>query len=60
MATTERPAWRASVGPVLAISALVLALWYLLAVWLNAAGAIERVLEPAGQPWGWRELLARR
>ena len=58
MATTERAAWRASVGPVLAISALVLVLWYLLAVWLNAAGAIERVLEPAGQPWGWRELLA--
>ncbi|ACS83855.1 ABC transporter permease [Musicola paradisiaca] len=31
--------------------------WYLLAVGLNAAGAIERTLAPKGN-WGWRELVA--
>ncbi|WP_192456293.1 ABC transporter permease [Musicola keenii] len=31
--------------------------WYLLAIGLNAAGAIERTLAPKGS-WGWRELVA--
>jgi len=31
-------------------------LWYLGAVGMNAAGAIERVL-PSDTPWGWRDLV---
>ncbi len=43
--------------PVLVILAAVLLLWYGLTVWLNAPGAIERVLEPQG-PWTWQDLVA--
>jgi len=43
--------------PVLVIALATLAGWYALTVYLNAPGAIERVLEPKG-PWTWRELLA--
>ena len=42
--------------PVVFILALVLILWYGLAVALNAQGAIERVLDAKG-PWDWRDLL---
>ena len=42
--------------PVVFILALVLILWYGLAVALNAQGAIERVLDARG-PWDWRDLL---
>lgn len=42
-------------GPVLLVSALLLALWYLGAVWLNAPGAIERELHGG---WTWHELVA--
>ncbi|MBC7681924.1 MAG: ABC transporter permease [Ferruginibacter sp.] len=35
----------------------VLLLWYVGAVWLNAPGAIERVLSPRGTAWGWTELV---
>ena len=45
------PALIASAGPVLAVLAVVIMLWYALAVWLNAAQAIERTL--SSQP-GWR------
>lgn len=58
MATTERPAWMASVLPVATVALGVLLVWYLGAWWLNAPGAIERVLDPAGQPWSWTDLLA--
>ncbi len=58
MATTERPAWLASVLPVATVAVGVLLAWYLGAWWLNAPGAIERVLAPSGQPWGWSDLLA--
>jgi len=58
MATTERPAWTASVWPVVTVALGVLLLWYLGAWWLNAPGAIERVLTPTGQPWRWTDLLA--
>ena len=33
-------------------------LWYLGAWAMNASGAIERVLEPAGNPWNWQDLLS--
>jgi NitT/TauT family transport system permease protein len=54
MPTTERT----PIVPVAVVLAVVLLLWYAGAWWLNAPGAIERVLDPSGQAWGWRELLA--
>jgi NitT/TauT family transport system permease protein len=43
--------------PVATLLAVGLVLWYLLAIWLNAAGVIERVLAPQGA-WSWQELVA--
>ena len=43
--------------PVVVILTAVLVLWVGLAVWLNAPGAIERVLAPDGA-WTWQDLLA--
>ncbi len=43
--------------PVTVLLVAVALLWYGGAFWLNAAGAIERVLPPEGA-WTWRELLA--
>src|SRR5450830_1162158 len=45
-----------SVGPVAVIVAAIVLLWYALAVWLNAPGAIERVLNPRGA-WDWTDLV---
>jgi NitT/TauT family transport system permease protein len=43
-------------GPVLAVLAIVLVLWYALAVWLNAPQVIERTL--SAQPgWGATDLI---
>ena len=70
MATTTSPAAAASAPPrtslgtrlqeqglpVLVILAAILLAWYALTVYLNAPGAIERVLEPKG-PWSWRDLV---
>ena len=66
MATTTSPAaapktsWGARVQeqglPILVILAATLLAWYALTVYLNAPGAIERVLDPKG-PWGWRDLV---
>ena len=64
MATTTRPP-PGTIGqrlvqqgvPVLVILAAVLLLWYGLTVWLNAPGAIERVL-PADSAWTWQDLVA--
>ncbi len=43
-------------GPVLAVSAIVLLLWYALAVWLNSPQVIERTL--SNQPgWGALDLI---
>lgn len=64
MATTTRPATR-PLGrrlvhqgvPILVVLLAIVLLWYGLAVWLNAAGAIERVL-PADSPWTWQDLVA--
>ena len=43
--------------PVLVVLAAIVLLWYGLTVWLNAAGAIERVL-PSDSPWTWQDLVA--
>jgi len=43
--------------PVLVILLLILVMWYVAAVAMNAPGAIERVL-PADTPWTWQQLLA--
>ncbi len=49
-------AGRRHAGPILAVLAVVVLLWYLLAAWLNAPQVIERTL--AGRPtWGWTDLL---
>ncbi|PWC19930.1 ABC transporter permease [Brenneria roseae subsp. roseae] len=42
--------------PVGVVIAIAVAFWYLLAVGLNAQGAIERTLAPAGD-WNWRDLF---
>ena len=42
--------------PVVVLLLAVLVAWYLGAWWLNAPGAIERVL-PADAPWTWQDLL---
>ncbi|APW48110.1 ABC transporter permease [Rhodoferax antarcticus] len=43
--------------PVLVIALFILIAWYLGAIWMNAAGAIERVL-PSDAPWTWQQLVA--
>ena len=43
--------------PVVVILSAVVLAWYGLAWWLNAPGAIERVLEPKG-PWTWQDLFS--
>ena len=44
-------------APVVVILAAAVLVWYGLAWWLNAPGAIERVLEPKG-PWSWQDLFS--
>ena len=56
-ATSVSQRFGSQVLPVLVIALATLAGWYALTVYLNAPGAIERVLEPKG-PWTWRDLLA--
>lgn len=59
MATTRRTAGAAlgeRVLPVAVVLALLLLAWYLLALALNSAGAIERDL--ADTAWTWKDLLA--
>jgi NitT/TauT family transport system permease protein len=51
--------WRArwdAWSPVALMIGLALLLWYALAVFLNAPGAIERVLAPRGD-WTWQDLV---
>ena len=45
-----------NIVPVCTVLLVVLVIWYLAAWWLNAPGAIERVLDPKG-PWTWQDLL---
>ena len=42
--------------PIAVVLITLLVLWYAGAVYLNAPGAIERVLDPQG-PWNWKDLL---
>jgi len=61
MATTHKPANRAASlahqgVPILVVLALIMLVWYGLAVALNAQGAIERNL--ADTTWAWRDLVA--
>lgn len=56
MATIKHDGWRASIAPVTVLLLAGLVLWYAGAIWLNAAGAIERVLAPQGL-WDWRSLV---
>jgi NitT/TauT family transport system permease protein len=64
MATTTSgppPSWGQRVSeqglPIAVVVLFTLALWYALTVYLNAPGAIERVLEPQGA-WTWQDLVA--
>lgn len=43
--------------PVVVMLVAALVLWYIAAIWMNAAGAIERVL-PSDVPWTWPQLVA--
>ena len=59
MATTIKPTagWRERVLPVAVMALGVVLLWYIGAWIMNAPGAIERVLAPAGKPWNWQDLF---
>jgi len=48
--------WQRDGLPVAVLLLALLLLWYAGAVWMNAAGAIERVL-PADAPWTWQQLV---
>ncbi|MGI9132744.1 MAG: ABC transporter permease [Rhodoferax sp.] len=54
----RRQGLRERVLPVAVLLLAITGLWYLGAWAMNAQGAIERVLEPAGNPWDWQDLLA--
>ena len=56
MAITKPSGFRDSFAPVTVLLLAGLLLWYAGAVWLNADGAIERVLAPKGS-WNWRDLV---
>ncbi|PKO41693.1 MAG: ABC transporter permease [Betaproteobacteria bacterium HGW-Betaproteobacteria-3] len=52
-------AWlQAHAVPVTVVLAALLLVWYGAAWAMNAPGAIERVLNVSGNPWGWQDLLA--
>ncbi len=52
-------AWlQAHALPVAVVLGVVLLVWYGAAWAMNAPGAIERVLNVSGNPWGWQDLLA--
>lgn len=60
MATIKTRSAFDSVLPITTVLLTVVALWYLGAVWLNSAGAIERVITPRlapGTSWTWSELV---
>ena len=57
MATIKRNAALHSGLPIATVLLGVLVLWYAGAVWLNAPGAIERVLSPRGTAWSWADLV---
>lgn len=55
MATTIN--LRDRVLPVAVMALAAVLIWYVGAWMMNAPGAIERVLAPAGHPWNWQDLL---
>ncbi len=55
MATTNKPS-ASSLFPIAVIVLAVVVAWYGLTVYLNAQGAIERVLDALG-PWTWQDLV---
>ena len=55
MATTSKPS-ASSVFPIAVVVLAVVIAWYGLTVYLNAPGAIERVLDALG-PWTWQDLV---
>ena len=55
MATTNKPSV-SSLFPITVILLAVVVAWYGLTVYLNAQGAIERVLDALG-PWTWQDLV---
>ncbi len=55
MATTNKPS-ASSFFPIAVIVLAVVVAWYGLTVYLNAPGAIERVLDAMG-PWTWQDLV---
>lgn len=55
MATTSKPSV-SSLFPITVILLAVVVAWYGLTVYLNAQGAIERVLDALG-PWTWQDLI---
>ena len=55
MATTSKPSV-SSPFPIAVIVLAVVVAWYGLTVYLNAQGAIERVLDALG-PWTWQDLI---
>lgn len=57
MATSDRLGWTTHILPVTVVCVAGILLWYALAVALNAAGAIERVLASQELPWSWRDLV---
>jgi len=65
MATSNKPApkpWLHQVWdtglPVTVVLVFFLLVWYGAACGMNASAAVERVLEPSGNPWSWQDLLA--
>lgn len=55
---TRQPSWlQHQALPVAVVLLVVMALWCVGTVWLNAPGAIERVLGGADAGWTWRQLL---
>ncbi|MEI6802731.1 MAG: ABC transporter permease [Burkholderiales bacterium] len=59
MATTIKPApWWEQLLPVAVMLLAVIILWYGAACGMNASGAIERVLDPTGNPWTWQDLVS--
>nr|WP_315427835.1 ABC transporter permease [uncultured Albidiferax sp.] len=57
MATIKRSSAFDSGLPVASVLLALICLWYAGAVWLNAPGAIERVLAPRGTAWSFTDLV---
>lgn len=57
MATIKRSSAFDSGLPIASVLLALICLWYAGAVWLNAPGAIERVLAPRGTAWSFADLV---